>query len=79
VRARREERRLAKKVVPEFKELDVTNTSDKWHSNRSTFEKVVGGKWHDWKTVPGGLKPEKLDGRWVPYLTAADEVFSWLT
>lgn len=78
VRARREERRLSKKVVPEFKELDVTNTSDKWHSNRATFAKVVGGRESDWKTAPGHWTRAKLDGRWVPYQTATETVFSWL-
>ncbi|MCR4301830.1 MAG: hypothetical protein NUV51_09490 [Sulfuricaulis sp.] len=81
VRARREERRLAKSDPPPFKELNVKNTTDKWKDNREVYQKFLKARYSDWKLVPKfGWRgsPVALDARWVPYLTATETVFSWL-
>lgn len=71
VRVRREER-------GNLKPLNTKNTSDKWHANRSTFAKFVGGKANDWKLVKG-YPPAKLDARWLDHTRAVEQVYEWLT
>lgn len=77
VGARRETRRLAKAVVPDFKPLNPQNTTQAWHDTKGCYAKVVGAKESDWKTAPG-VKRAVLDGRWLPYETAVDTVYGWL-
>lgn len=77
VEARREERRLAKTVVPEFKPLNPKNTTDRWHAMSRVHAKCLGAREKDWKDVKG-YRPAPLDARWMEHQHAVDEVYGWL-
>ena len=81
VRARREERRLAKAVVPEFKELNVKNTTDKWNDNKEVYHKFRNRNSKDWKLVPKfgySGPPIALDARHIDHTRAVEQVYEWL-
>lgn len=69
VNARRQARGETEPVNPE-------NTTSKWHGVRRTAELAGSGVAADWKKL--GRPAEKLDVRWVPYLTAGETVMGWL-
>jgi thymidylate kinase len=81
VNARRAARGVTEPVNPE-------NTSDKWHANRSTFDKFVKPASKNWKDVNKFLKTwgqeqvefpyPKLDARWIDHRTAGETVLGWL-
>lgn len=79
VRARREERRLAK--GGEFKELNVKNTTDKWNDNQEVYQKFRKAQSKDWKLVPkfgGSSTPVALDARLLDHTRAVEQVYEWL-
>lgn len=83
VRARREAARLAKANPPDFKELNVKNTTDKWKDNQEVYQKFLNGKKDDWKRDVHKFgytgEPVKLDARMIDHTNGVEQVYGWLT